>query len=157
MLPPGQARRRASVRQLQNPHRRDQGVSHPRRIRHMANARSTARRNAQISARRAKNDSNRASCETNIPQSTIANVIAGCRQLSKPNVLALAKFFGMSPTLFMGSPGGSVRLRSPSPWLSSGPLAIQAKRRPCHHLRRCDRHVAWCVSEYRIPTEALER
>ena len=36
-----------------------------------------------------------------IPQSTIANVIAGRRQLSKANVLNLGKFFGMSPTLFM--------------------------------------------------------
>ena len=39
--------------------------------------------------------------ETGVPQSTIANVIAGRRQLSKQNVVALAKFFRMSPTLFM--------------------------------------------------------
>jgi HTH-type transcriptional regulator / antitoxin HigA len=36
-----------------------------------------------------------------VPQSTIANVIAGRRQLSKSNVLSLGKFFGVSPTLFM--------------------------------------------------------
>jgi HTH-type transcriptional regulator/antitoxin HigA len=36
-----------------------------------------------------------------IPQSTIANVIAGRRQLSKANVLALSRFFGVSATLFM--------------------------------------------------------
>jgi plasmid maintenance system antidote protein VapI len=39
--------------------------------------------------------------ETGIPQSTIANVIAGRRQLSKANVSVLAKFFKMSPTIFM--------------------------------------------------------
>jgi HTH-type transcriptional regulator / antitoxin HigA len=37
-----------------------------------------------------------------IPQSTIANVIAGRRQLSKTNVLALSRFFRVSPMLFMG-------------------------------------------------------
>jgi HTH-type transcriptional regulator/antitoxin HigA len=36
-----------------------------------------------------------------IPQSTIANVLAGRRQLSKANVLALSKFFRVSPTLFL--------------------------------------------------------
>jgi HTH-type transcriptional regulator / antitoxin HigA len=36
-----------------------------------------------------------------VPQSTIASVIAGRRQLSKANVLTLGKFFGVSPTLFM--------------------------------------------------------
>jgi len=36
-----------------------------------------------------------------IPQSTIANVIAGRRQLSKANVLALSKYFRVSPTLFL--------------------------------------------------------
>jgi HTH-type transcriptional regulator / antitoxin HigA len=36
-----------------------------------------------------------------VPQSTIANVIAGRRQLSKANVLGLGKFFGVSPTLLM--------------------------------------------------------
>jgi antitoxin component HigA of HigAB toxin-antitoxin module len=36
-----------------------------------------------------------------VPQSTIANVIAGRRQLSKANVLGLGKFFSVSPTLFM--------------------------------------------------------
>jgi plasmid maintenance system antidote protein VapI len=36
-----------------------------------------------------------------VPQSTIANVIAGRRQLSKTNVLSFGKFFGVSPTLFM--------------------------------------------------------
>ena len=36
-----------------------------------------------------------------IPQSTIANVIAGRRQLSKANVLALSKFFGVSAMLLM--------------------------------------------------------
>lgn len=36
-----------------------------------------------------------------IPQSTIANAIAGRRQLSKANVLALSKFFRVSPTLFL--------------------------------------------------------
>ena len=39
--------------------------------------------------------------ETGIPQSTIANVFAGRRQLSKANVSVLAKFFKMSPTIFM--------------------------------------------------------
>ena len=39
--------------------------------------------------------------QTSIPQSTIANVIAGRRQLSKANVSVLAKFFKMPPTLFM--------------------------------------------------------
>jgi HTH-type transcriptional regulator/antitoxin HigA len=36
-----------------------------------------------------------------IPQPTIANVIAGRRQLSKTNVLSLSKFFRVSPKLFM--------------------------------------------------------
>jgi HTH-type transcriptional regulator/antitoxin HigA len=39
--------------------------------------------------------------ELGIPQSTIANSIAGRRQLSKANVLALSKFFRVSPTLFL--------------------------------------------------------
>ena len=39
--------------------------------------------------------------QLDIAQSTIANVIAGRRQLSKANVLALSKFFGVSATLFM--------------------------------------------------------
>jgi HTH-type transcriptional regulator/antitoxin HigA len=36
-----------------------------------------------------------------IPQSTIANVISGRRQLSKAGVLSLSKFFRVSPALFM--------------------------------------------------------
>ena len=36
-----------------------------------------------------------------ISQSTIANVIAGRRQLSKANVLSLSKFFKVAPALFM--------------------------------------------------------
>jgi HTH-type transcriptional regulator/antitoxin HigA len=36
-----------------------------------------------------------------IPQPTIANVIAGRRQLSKAGVLSLSKFFRVSPKLFM--------------------------------------------------------
>ncbi len=39
--------------------------------------------------------------QVGIPQSTIANVIAGRRQLSKTNVLSLSKFFRVSPKLFM--------------------------------------------------------
>jgi HTH-type transcriptional regulator/antitoxin HigA len=39
--------------------------------------------------------------QLDIPQSTIANSIAGRRQLSKANVLALSKFFRVSPTLFL--------------------------------------------------------
>lgn len=39
--------------------------------------------------------------QTGIAQSTIANVIAGRRQLSKSGMLILSKFFKMSPTLFM--------------------------------------------------------
>jgi HTH-type transcriptional regulator/antitoxin HigA len=39
--------------------------------------------------------------QTGIPQSTIANVIAGRRQLSKSGVSILSKFFKMSPTIFM--------------------------------------------------------
>ena len=36
-----------------------------------------------------------------MPQSTIANVTAGRRQLSKANVLALSKYSGVSATLLM--------------------------------------------------------
>lgn len=39
--------------------------------------------------------------QTGIPQSTIANVIAGRRQLSKSSVSILAKFFKTSPAIFM--------------------------------------------------------
>jgi HTH-type transcriptional regulator/antitoxin HigA len=39
--------------------------------------------------------------KTAIPQSTIANVIAGRRQLSKANMISLGKFFRVSPALFM--------------------------------------------------------
>lgn len=38
--------------------------------------------------------------QTGIPQSTIANVIAGRRQLSKANTSILGKFFKMHPSLF---------------------------------------------------------
>lgn len=39
--------------------------------------------------------------QLDIPQSTVANAIAGRRQLSKANVLALSRFFRVSPTLFL--------------------------------------------------------
>lgn len=39
--------------------------------------------------------------QTGIPQSTIANVISGRRELSKANVLALSRHFKLSPSLFM--------------------------------------------------------
>ena len=39
--------------------------------------------------------------EAGVPQSTIANVIAGRRSLSTRNVIKLAKFFSLQPEAFM--------------------------------------------------------
>ncbi len=39
--------------------------------------------------------------QTGVPQSTIANVIAGRRELSKANISALAKFFKLPAAMFM--------------------------------------------------------
>ena len=40
--------------------------------------------------------------ETDIPRSTISAVLAGRRQISKVNVMKLADYFGVSPSVFLG-------------------------------------------------------
>lgn len=41
--------------------------------------------------------------ETDIPRSTISAVLAGRRQISKANVTKLADYFGVSPTVLLGT------------------------------------------------------
>jgi HTH-type transcriptional regulator/antitoxin HigA len=42
--------------------------------------------------------------QTGIPTTTLSNVLAGRRGISKDNVLKLAKYFRVSPTLFLMKP-----------------------------------------------------
>jgi len=42
------------------------------------------------------------SAATKVPESTISSVLGGKRGISKANVAALARFFGVSPFVFLG-------------------------------------------------------